>query len=69
MERTYRPFRPDWEHDHCEFCGAKFSSEEDDLHSGFSTEDGYHWVCPSCFQDFREEFGWGLDEEPARDPG
>ena len=69
VDRAYHPFRPDWEHDHCEFCGAKFSLEEGDLHRGFSTSDGYHWVCPSCFQDFREEFGWDLDEEPSRDRG
>jgi hypothetical protein len=22
---------------------------------------GYHWVCPTCFDDFRERFGWRLE--------
>jgi len=27
------------------------------LTEGYVTE-GDHWVCESCFADFREEFGW-----------
>jgi hypothetical protein len=56
--REYRPYRPQWEHDHCEFCGAKFSLNEPDLRSGYSTEDGYRWVSNDCFTNFKDEFNW-----------
>lgn len=23
--KAYPPYRPEWEHDHCEFCSAEFS--------------------------------------------
>ena len=45
-------------HDHCEFCGAKFSCEKGDLENGYATEDGYHWICKKCFEDFETEFCW-----------
>lgn len=46
------------DHDHCEFCGAKFSEEEGNLHQGYCTEDKYYWICPECFDDFKGEFNW-----------
>ncbi len=53
---------PDWDHDHCEFCNAKFmaTKEHGVLHSGYSTEDQYRWICGACFEDFREEFEWKI---------
>ncbi len=64
--RRYRPRRPGWDHDHCEFCGAKFASNEGDLDSGYTTADEYRWVCARCFADFRDEFGWSVGvERPA----
>jgi len=60
-----RPYRrnaknPEWDHDHCEFCGATFSLHGalDDLKEGYATKDDYRWICPACFQDFHEEFCW-----------
>jgi hypothetical protein len=52
--------REDWDHDHCAFCWAKFlvAGAGEGLHEGYVTEDGYHWICGRCFEDFREEFGW-----------
>ena len=47
-------------HDHCEFCGEKFSSESEDLGNGYSTEDKYHWICTQCFNDFKVEFQWSV---------
>jgi hypothetical protein len=64
ISQPYRPYRSGWEHDHCEFCGTKFSLSDGDLHSGYATEDHYHWVCAPCFEDFREEFGWAVNEWP-----
>ena len=62
IKQSYRPLRKGWDHDHCEFCGNKFSASPDDLREGFSTVNGYHWVCLKCFEDFCEEFGWLVEE-------
>jgi hypothetical protein len=66
-----------WEHDHCEFCQAKFMDPDfspshrtfieehpDVLTEGYATTAehphgaDYHWLCPTCFSDFAERFGW-----------
>jgi hypothetical protein len=64
---SYSPRRPDWEHDHCEFCGAKFGDRDlaGALTEGFATADRYRWVCETCFRAFRERFGWSLIEADA----
>ena len=62
IRQPYRPYRQGWDHDHCEFCGAKFSLDKSDLKEGYSTEDGYHWICTRCFQDFKEELGWRVED-------
>jgi hypothetical protein len=56
----WQPPRSEWDHDHCEFCWAKFARPEvpDTLQAGYATLDRYRWVCPECFSDFRERFGW-----------
>jgi hypothetical protein len=58
----YKKYSKDWEHDHCEFCMAKFSEEEntDNLNGGYTTEDNYHWICRQCFKDFKEMFKWEI---------
>ena len=53
------------EHEHCEFCSRKFSEDAADLRDGYATEDSYRWVCPACFEDFREEYGWTLGSRPS----
>lgn len=58
ISRPYLPFRPGWEHDHCEFCGTKISQHEGDTHFAWSTTDSMYWVCPDCFTDFKNEFAW-----------
>ena len=62
IKHRYRAYRQGWDHDHCEFCWAKFSLEPGDLNAGYSTEDGYRWLCPDCYEDFRGEFNWSVDE-------
>jgi hypothetical protein len=32
------------------------------LHEGYCTPDQYRWICLTCFDDFREYFGWTLTE-------
>jgi hypothetical protein len=78
VRKPYRVWSAEWEHDHCEFCHAKFidpafSEAHAALASGDDTaqtegyaalgtgpegEDDYHWVCASCFGDFRDRFAW-----------
>lgn len=60
--KDYFPFREGWDHDHCEFCGKKFSLIDDDLNQGYNTIDGYHWICNDCFNDFKNEFNWIVED-------
>ncbi len=59
--KRYQRYSSTWDHDHCAFCWAKFAEENlipDALHEGYTTADNYHWVCESCFEDFKDRFGW-----------
>ena len=66
VHRRYRrPLKnPSRDHDHCEFCWAKFMVEDyhDVLHEGCATEDDYRWICDKCFHDFKDMFDWKLVE-------
>ena len=69
---TYEPPRPDWDHDHCSMCNAKFVAPtlapalpDADLQTeGYTTTSDfvrgarYEWVCTNCFTDFAVEFQW-----------
>jgi hypothetical protein len=58
----YTQPRPDWDHDHCEGCWAKFMEDgpPDSLKEGYVTEDNDRWICPECFRDLKDEMGWKL---------
>src|SRR5882672_12163284 len=60
VRRRWTQTRDNWDHDHCEFCMAKFMASEvpDVLHEGWTTPDEYWWICDTCFNDFHERFGW-----------
>lgn len=65
--RSYTPPRPDWDHDHCELCGAKFmqGGAHGSLAEGFATPcDGspgsFSWACESCWNDLNATLGLGL---------
>ncbi len=62
--QEYRAPRPDWDHDHCAFCWAKFmeGAEPEIQHAGYATVDRTHWVCKQCFTDFQERFKWKVVE-------
>lgn len=65
-----RPFVPDrygWDVAHCAFCLVPFvdSARPAVMREGLVTLDGLHWICPACFEDFREGFGF---QEEARSP-
>jgi hypothetical protein len=59
-----------WDHDHCDFCGAKFMAEKrlpDVLLAGYTeadapTGESAVWVCAGCFSDFKDRFGWTVVE-------
>jgi len=59
--------RENWDHDHCDFCMAKiwdrFNPSDDHVQyaAAWVTEDNHHWICPVCFDDFRERFGWVVE--------
>lgn len=59
---TYSQPRPDWDHDHCAFCTVTIMEGDhpDTLQEAYVTEDGQHWVCPSCFEAFKERFAWAV---------
>ena len=80
VEKRYKQWGPDWDHDHCSFCHEPFAEEASEAdrpdahHEGFSTpgppsdpKDDYYWVCQQCFADFREYLGRTLraTEGPA----
>jgi hypothetical protein len=63
IRRRYVPGPHDWDVAHCAFCLAPFvdATRPDVLREGFVTLDGRHWVCPACFEDFRQAFGFVVD--------
>lgn len=60
--RSWSSDDPAWDHDHRAFCGDKFSNASDTLRAGYGTDDprsrNQRWICPACFQDFKEMFQW-----------
>ena len=58
--QAYAKYRPGWDHDHCAFCQTKFMEPgtPDTTHAGYATDDRYHWVCKTCFEDFKDRFQW-----------
>ena len=58
VRKRYRKRSETWEHDHCAFCWRTFSESAGDLNEGYTTEDEYHWICESCYEDFKETFRW-----------
>ena len=71
--RKHRPFRPGWEHDHCEGCLATFAEiglrAEPTLQEGYTTcadfahGEEYWWVCSECFDAFKAPMEWQVSNE------
>jgi hypothetical protein len=68
VKKRYRKYREDWDHDHCEFCMRTFSERAGDLNEGYATEDEYRWICENCYQDFKEQFRWMVQEDDLPAP-
>ena len=45
-----------WDHEHCAFCWTTIIPGMQE----HTTEDGAYWVCETCFEDFKDKFGWKL---------
>lgn len=65
--KPYAAPSAEWDHDHCEFCAAKFSAAPEDLHAGYATANDEHWICPTCFTDFVDVFQWTVGLETLRE--
>jgi hypothetical protein len=79
VRRRFRARFPN-DHEHCEFCWAKFMDENDPphpedthviFHEGYeivpewgATQGVRSWICDQCFRDFHERFAWKLIEQP-----
>ena len=53
---------PNKDHEHCSFCWDKFGKNADMLKDGYCTTDSYHWICETCYSDFKDMFEWTLNE-------
>lgn len=58
IKQPYKSNNPANDHDHCEFCMAKFGKGIDELKQGYRTEDDSIWICPQCYDDFKKQFEW-----------
>jgi len=55
--KSYADRKTETDHDHCEFCWAKFCETiPDALKAGYTTSDDYRWICTECFEDFKGMF-------------
>ena len=44
------------------FCWDKISDCcEDALEFGYCTQDEEHWICETCYKDFKDSFKWELE--------
>lgn len=55
--RAYRDTAGD--HAHCELCWAKLMERgaADVLLEGYASTDGTRWLCPACFDEFKDDLG------------
>jgi hypothetical protein len=66
----YIPFQPlsdRWDHEHCVFCWEKFYLHPECLQAGYCTgpqnSRDADWICPGCYEDFKEMFNWTLHDK------
>ena len=64
--------KDDWDHEHCEFCWQKIVTREkikeyeaEVISDAYTNENEMRWICPKCFEDFKEQFEWKL--QPKQD--
>lgn len=64
IRKQYKAPTPTWDHDHCSFCWDRFSEYDGSLHEGYCTTDENHWICDTCFEDFKDMFGFQVIDNP-----
>jgi hypothetical protein len=64
---TRPPHNPQWDHDHCAACWAKFSDGiPDTLREGYTTGPDYklgaryEWLCEECLLKLKDELRWSV---------
>ncbi|MGA7522801.1 MAG: hypothetical protein WBW84_09970 [Acidobacteriaceae bacterium] len=76
--KRWDKFRPDWTHDHCNFCFACICNHRDRFpetdpgdrgcyrHAWYAEKEPrvYIWVCRTCFKRVRDELGWSVADFP-----
>lgn len=68
QRKAYRMWSEKWDHDHCEFCWAKFL----DPTAKFSDPKAAAWLAHAiedpeiltCVRDFARRFGWTVQDGP-----
>ena len=66
IRTPFTPLSKTWDHEHCEFCMKK--PEDNKEQKFYCTLDNYRWICedkhtwicPECYEDFKEMFRWEL---------
>ncbi|MBQ7362817.1 MAG: hypothetical protein IJW48_00030 [Clostridia bacterium] len=48
------------EHYHCELCWNRLSSCVGDLQIGYYESLSKSWICETCYQEFKDLFGWSI---------
>lgn len=68
VRSPYVPALSGWDVAHCVFCLVPFvdSARHAVMPEGFVTLDGLHWICPACYQDFRQAFALREVKGPGR---
>ena len=62
--KQYSQRKTKTDHDHCEFCWAKFSDTiPETLKAGYATSEDYRWICTTCFEDFKVSFQFKKQED------
>lgn len=73
QRKPYRAWSEGWDHDRRVACTAKLSEDPTvGLTEGYASAEtsahaeGYHWTCPTCFDELRAELDWhgAPDREP-----
>ena len=68
--KRYIAPRPEWDHDHCSGCWAKFMDRAGPgiqldgyaVTADGERREGYHWVCASCFEALKDQLDWSVVE-------
>jgi hypothetical protein len=49
----------------CEFCWSLFDKDVSCPSMAFFEPQGKYWICETCYRDFREHFGWEVEDEDS----